>query len=110
MLIEMKNISYVYKAGTPYETNAIEDISFNVAEGEFVGIIGHTGCGKSTLVQHLNGLLIPSKGEMQLDGIPYFSQQKPNKELRKKVGMVFQYPEDQLVLRRPSSRTWPFAP
>ncbi|QRN85377.1 energy-coupling factor transporter ATPase [Clostridia bacterium] len=96
MLIEMKNISYVYKPGTPYETKAIQDISFTVSEGEFIGIIGHTGCGKSTLVQHLNGLLIPSAGEMVLDGIHYFSKEKPNKELRKKVGMVFQYPEDQL--------------
>lgn len=96
MLIEMKNICYTYKPGTPYETSAIQDISFNVEEGEFIGIIGHTGCGKSTLVQHLNGLLIPSKGEMQLDGIRYFSEQKPNKDLRRKVGMVFQYPEDQL--------------
>lgn len=96
MLIEVKNISYVYKSGTPYETHAIQNISFNVSEGEFIGIIGHTGCGKSTLVQHLNGLLLPSEGEMLLDGIHYFTLEKPNKELRKKVGMVFQYPEDQL--------------
>lgn len=96
MLIEMKGISYIYKPGTPYETSAIQDISFDVEEGEFVGIIGHTGCGKSTLVQHLNGLLTPTKGEMRLDAVRYFIDKKPDKALRKKVGMVFQYPEDQL--------------
>ena len=96
MLIELRDICYTYKPGTPYETKAIQDISFSIQEGEFIGIIGHTGCGKSTLVQHLNGLLVPTHGEMQLDSVTYFSQQKPDKALRQKVGMVFQYPEDQL--------------
>lgn len=96
MLIELENIGYTYKKNTPYETKAIENINFSIAEGEFVGLIGHTGCGKSTLVQHLNGLLIPDQGRMSIDGIEYYQGKKPDKALRQKVGMVFQYPEDQL--------------
>ncbi len=97
MLITLKDISYTYKSGTPYETKAIEQISLSIAEGEFVGLIGHTGCGKSTLVQHLNGLLVPHTGEMTIDQVRYYAGGiKPDKALREKVGMVFQYPEDQL--------------
>lgn len=96
MLIELKDITYDYKPGTPYETRAIEGVCLHVERGEFIGLIGHTGCGKSTLVQHLNGLLVPSRGEMTIDGVRYFNGKKPDRALRKKVGMVFQYPEDQL--------------
>lgn len=96
MLIEMKDISYTYKPGTPYECHALEGVSLAVREGEYLGLIGHTGCGKSTLVQHLNGLLIPSAGEMTVDGTRYFQGRKPDRALRRTVGMVFQYPEDQL--------------
>lgn len=97
MFIEVHGISYDYKKNTPYQTKALEDVSFSMAEGSFVGLIGHTGCGKSTLVQHLNGLLSPDQGYMVLDGVRYYAGgQKPDRDLRRKVGMVFQYPEDQL--------------
>ncbi len=96
MLIEIKALNYVYKPGSPYETIALSDVSLSIAKGEYLGIIGHTGCGKSTLVQHMNGLFLPTSGEIMIDGIRYSEKKRPNKALRRKVGMVFQYPEDQL--------------
>lgn len=94
MTIEVKNLSYTYMEGTPFERKALENINIKIEKGEFVGIIGHTGSGKSTLVQHFNGLLRPTAGKVIVNGIDTSS--KGLKELRKQVGIVFQYPEHQL--------------
>ncbi len=96
MLIEVDNIRYVYKPGSPYETVALEGVSLGISAGEYLAVIGHTGCGKSTLVQHLNGLYLPTEGSVTVDGVRYSASRKPGRDLRKKVGMVFQYPEDQM--------------
>lgn len=95
MQIEIKNVEYTYMPGTPMEKTAISDISFNVDRGEFVCIIGHTGSGKSTLIQHINGLLMPTGGDVLVDGINT-RDKKTVLDVRKKVGLVFQYPEYQL--------------
>ncbi len=94
MAIKVENLSYVYMEGTPFERKALENINIKIKKGEFVGIIGHTGSGKSTLVQHFNGLLKPTKGRVIINGIDTMG--KDLKELRKQVGIVFQYPEHQL--------------
>ena len=96
MSIEVRSINHIYAKGLPYETAALRDISFNISDGEFVGIIGHTGSGKSTLLQHLNGLLKPDEGEIIIDGMEITSKETKLSEVRKKVGLVFQYPEYQL--------------
>jgi len=93
-IIEIKNLSYTYMAGTPYERHALKDVSLTVYKGEKLGIIGHTGSGKSTLIQHLNGLLSPTAGTVEVSGI--IPKGKSLKELRRKVGLIFQNPEDQL--------------
>ena len=95
-ILEIKNLSYIYSAGTPFEHIALDDVSFSVNKGEFIGIIGHTGSGKSTLIQHLNGLLKPTSGQVLLDGIDIWSNKKYTREARFRVGLVFQYPEYQL--------------
>lgn len=97
MPIEVKNISYIYMENTPYEKKALNNVSLTINEGEFVAIAGHTGSGKSTLMQHFNGLLNPTKGEVFIDGID-INKKKDKKTLnaRRSVGMVFQYPEQQL--------------
>ena len=94
--LEVKNLTHVYSAGTPFEHTALEDVSFCVDRGEFVGIIGHTGSGKSTLMQHLNGLLKPTGGSICLDGVDIWSDKKISRQARFRVGLVFQYPEYQL--------------
>jgi len=94
--LEVKNLSHLYGVGTPFETSAIEDVNFSVEKGEIIGIIGHTGSGKSTLMQHLNGLLKPDSGSVILDGEDIWSNPKEIKKVRFRVGMVFQYPEHQL--------------
>lgn len=94
MSIVVRNLSHIYMEGSPYEKTALSNININITAGEFVGIIGHTGSGKSTLVQHFNGLLKPSAGKVYINGIDTGS--KKLKELRRYVGMVFQYPEHQL--------------
>lgn len=94
MSLKLENIIYTYMQGTPFEKYALKDVSLEVNEGEFIGIIGHTGCGKSTLVQHLNGLLKPDKGNVYVDG--QLMNKASVKMMRKKVGLVFQYPEYQL--------------
>lgn len=94
MSIIIENLSYVYMKGSPFERKALENINLTINQGEFVGIIGHTGSGKSTLVQHFNGILKPTSGTVVVDGINTLN--KGLKELRKKVGIVFQYPEQQL--------------
>ena len=95
-ILEIKNLNYIYSAGTPFEHKALEDINFSVNRGEFIGIIGHTGSGKSTLMQQLNGLLRPTSGEVLLDGVDIWSDKKLTRQARFRVGLVFQYPEYQL--------------
>ena len=95
-ILEVKNLTYIYSAGTPFEHKALDDISFSVERGEFIGIIGHTGSGKSTLMQQLNGLLKPTSGTVLLDGQDIWSDKKLTRQARVRVGLVFQYPEYQL--------------
>ncbi len=95
-LLSVKELSYVYSQGTPFEHTAVDKVSFEVERGDFIGIIGHTGSGKSTLVQMLNGLLKPTSGTIALDGIDIWDKPKEIRKIRFKVGLVFQYPEYQL--------------
>ena len=95
-ILEIKNLDHIYSAGTPFEHIALKDVSFSVERGEFIGVIGHTGSGKSTLMQHLNGLLKPTSGEVLLDGADIWSDKKLTRQSRFRVGLVFQYPEYQL--------------
>ena len=95
-ILEVKHLNYIYSAGTPFEHQALDDVSFAVEPGEFIGIIGHTGSGKSTLMQQLNGLLKPTSGEVLLDGVDIWSDKKLTRQARFRVGLVFQYPEYQL--------------
>jgi len=95
-ILEVKNLNHIYGIGTPFEHVALQDVSFSVEKGEFIGIIGHTGSGKSTLIQHLNGLLKPTSGSVLLDGKDIWSDKKLTRESRFRVGLVFQYPEYQL--------------
>ncbi len=96
MSIEIENLNYTYSAGTVFEVLALKDISLTIPDGQFVGIIGHTGSGKSTLVQHLNGLLRATSGDIRVNGESIYSEGYNMKALRSKVGLVFQYPEYQL--------------
>ena len=96
MSIIVENLIHVYNPNTPFESKALSDISFSIEEGEFVGLIGHTGSGKSTLIQHLNGLLKPTKGKVQINNLDIMDKNIKLNEIRKKVGLVFQYPEYQL--------------
>ena len=95
-VLELKNLSFVYGAGTPFEKKAVDDVSLSIEQGELIGIIGHTGSGKSTLVQMLNGLIKPAQGQVLLDGRDIWEQPKKIRDIRFRVGMVFQYPEYQL--------------
>ena len=95
-ILKEKDLTHTYGAGTPFQRSAVEHMSFDVNEGEFLGIIGHTGSGKSTLIQHLNGLLQPTAGEILLRGKNIWAEPKKIREVRFKVGLVFQYPEYQL--------------
>ena len=95
-ILQVKNLHYVYSIGTPFEHVALKGVSFCVERGEFIGIIGHTGSGKSTLMQHLNGLLKPTEGCVLLDGQDIWSDKKLTRQSRFRVGLVFQYPEYQL--------------
>ncbi len=95
-ILEIKNLTHTYSAGTPFEHRALDGVSFSVERGEFVGIIGHTGSGKSTLMQHLNGLLKPTSGQVLLDGTDIWQDKKTTRNARFRVGLVFQYPEYQL--------------
>ena len=94
--LEVKNLTHMYSAGTPFAHLALDNVSFSVEKGEFVGIIGHTGSGKSTLMQHLNGLLKPTSGQILLDGKDIWTDKKTTRQTRFRVGLVFQYPEYQL--------------
>lgn len=95
-ILEIKNLNYIYSAGTPFEHKALDNVSFTVDRGEFIGIIGHTGSGKSTLMQQLNGLLKPTSGEILLEGTDIWSDKGLTRQARFRVGLVFQYPEYQL--------------
>ena len=94
--LEVKNLTHIYSAGTPFEHKALDDVSFWVDRGEFIGVIGHTGSGKSTLMQHLNGLLKPDSGTITLGGEDIWKDKKTIRQARFRVGLVFQYPEYQL--------------
>ena len=94
--LEVKNLGHIYSAGTPFEHIALQDVSFTVERGEFIGVIGHTGSGKSTLMQHLNGLLKPTSGQILLDGKSIWADKATTRASRFRVGLVFQYPEYQL--------------
>ena len=95
-ILEVRNLDYIYSAGTPFEHKALDNVSFALTPGEFVGIIGHTGSGKSTLMQQMNGLLKPTSGQVLLDGVDIWSDKKLTRQARFRVGLVFQYPEYQL--------------
>ena len=95
-VIETKNLTYTYGAGTPFSKTAIEDLNIAIKKGEFIGLIGHTGSGKSTLIQQLNGLLRPTSGTVLLNGKDIWEKKKEIRKVRFQVGMVFQYPEYQL--------------
>ena len=95
-VLETHNLTHVYAEGTPFEKTALDDVSLSIEKGELVGIIGHTGSGKSTFVQHLNGLLKPTSGKVLLDGEDIWKDPKQIRRVRFRVGMVFQYPEYQL--------------
>ncbi len=95
-ILQVKNLSYVYSAGTPFEHKALDAVNFTLHRGEFLGVIGHTGSGKSTLMQQLNGLLKPTSGQVLLNGVDIWSDKQTTRQARFQVGLVFQYPEYQL--------------
>lgn len=96
MSIEVSNLTYVYSEGLPGESLAIDDMSFNIKDGQLVGLIGHTGSGKSTLLQHLDGLLKPKSGRIVIGGVDITDENTVMRDIRRKIGLVFQYPEYQL--------------
>ena len=96
MSIVIEKLTHTYMPGSPFQATAIHDVSLTIQDGEFIGLIGHTGSGKSTLIQHLNGLLRPSSGRVLIDGKDLFGKDTDKREVRRKVGLVFQYPEYQL--------------
>ena len=95
-ILQVQNLTHIYSVGTPFEHTALDQMNFSIERGEFIGIIGHTGSGKSTLMQHLNGLLKPTSGKVLLDGRDIWSDKKLTRQARFRVGLVFQYPEYQL--------------
>ena len=95
-IIRIENLTHTYGEGTPFRRSAVENLSLDIYHGEFLGLIGHTGSGKSTLIQHLNGLLKPTSGQVLLDGQDIWSDKKLTRQARFRVGLVFQYPEYQL--------------
>ena len=96
MSIEIRHLTHCYSAGTPLSTVALDDVSLEIRDGEFIGLVGHTGSGKSTLVQHLNGLLKPTSGQILIDGEDLNGEHVDRRRLRQRIGLVFQYPEYQL--------------
>ena len=95
-ILEVKHLTHTYGVGTPFQRSAVEDMSFDVYDGEFLGVIGHTGSGKSTLIQHLNGLLKPTSGQVLFEGKDIWETKERTRQTRFQVGLVFQYPEYQL--------------
>lgn len=100
MSIIVDNISYIYEKGTGFERQALKNVNCAIEDGEFIGLIGHTGSGKSTFIQHLNGLVKPTEGHIYYNGRDIYEQGFNMKELRSRVGLVFQYPEHQLLRLR----------
>lgn len=96
MIIDIKDLNFIYNPNTPFEKKALDNINLEIDEGEFIGLIGHTGSGKSTLVQHLNGLIKPTSGTIVIDGKNILGKDANLRETRQKIGLVFQYPEHQL--------------
>lgn len=96
MSIELKNVTYTYSPGTSYEIHALKDVSLSIPDGQFIGVIGHTGSGKSTLIQHLNALIQPTSGTITYNGEDIWGEKYDRRALRSEVGLVFQYPEHQL--------------
>lgn len=96
MLLKLRNISYTYMPGTPFEVTALKNITLDIFQGEYLAIIGQTGSGKSTLIQHLNGLLLPTTGEVYLDGQEVAKDKKGLAAIRRRIGLLFQFPEQQL--------------
>ncbi len=96
MSIEIRNLTHVYSEGSVFRSVALDDITFTIEDGDFLALVGHTGCGKSTLVQHLNGLLAPTRGQVLVDGEDLNGEHVNRRQLRMKIGLVFQYPEYQL--------------
>ena len=96
MLLKLRNISYTYMPGTPFEVTALKNITLDIYQGEYLAIIGQTGSGKSTLIQHLNGLLLPTTGEVYLDGKEVTKDKKGFASIRRRIGLLFQFPEQQL--------------
>lgn len=96
MSIELKNVTYTYSPGTAYESHALKDVSLVIPDGQFIGIIGHTGSGKSTLIQHLNALIRPTSGTVLYNGEDVWEEKYDRRNLRSQIGLVFQYPEHQL--------------
>lgn len=96
MSIQVKNLTHIYSEGMPYESIALKDVSFSIEDNEFVGVIGHTGSGKSTMVQHLNGLLKPTLGSIIIGDVDITNDKVLMRDIRRKIGLVFQYPEYQL--------------
>ncbi|RKD34144.1 energy-coupling factor transporter ATPase [Thermohalobacter berrensis] len=96
MIIKVEGLTHIYNPNSPFETKALDNVNLEIAKGEFVGLIGHTGSGKSTLIQHLNGLIKPTSGKVIIDGVDISAEGANLKDIRQKVGLVFQYPEHQL--------------
>lgn len=96
MSIQVKNLTHIYSEGLPYESVALKDVSFSIEDGEFIGVIGHTGSGKSTMVQHLNGLLKPHSGSILIGDVDITKGNVLMRDIRRRIGLVFQYPEYQL--------------
>ena len=95
-ILKTEELTYVYSQGTPFEKTAVDHVNLEIEKGEFVGVIGHTGSGKSTMIQHFNGLLKPSSGKIYLDGEDIWADKTKIRQVRFKVGLVFQYPEYQI--------------
>ncbi len=96
MSIELKNVTYTYSKGTAYESHALKNVNLTIPEGQFIGVIGHTGSGKSTLIQHFNALIQPTEGQVLYNGEDVWAEGYDRRKLRSEVGLVFQYPEHQL--------------
>ncbi len=96
MPIVIEGLTHTYMPGSPFQSVAVHDVSLTIGDGEFLGLIGHTGSGKSTLIQHLNGLLKPTAGTVRIDNVDVFDKNTDRRAIRRKVGLVFQYPEHQL--------------
>ncbi len=96
MQLEVRDLGYIYSEGMPFATTALENVSFTVGSGEFAAVIGHTGSGKSTLLMHLNGLIKPTSGQVLADGLDINEKSRESRDARRKIGLVFQYPEYQL--------------